>query len=130
MSEMILPRLEPTEHVKTRKLWEEVFPEDTKAFLDYYYYIKTRDNQIYVIEADGDICSMLQLNPYTVRVEEKEFPSAYIIAVATKENYRRRGYMGALLRTSLNDMYAKKIPFTFLMPAAEAIYTPYDFRFS
>ena len=37
--------------------------------------------------------------------------------------------MGALLRTSLNDMYKKKVPFTFLMPAAEAIYTPYDFRF-
>ena len=129
MSKMTLRRLEANEHVKTRILWEEVFPEDTKAFLDYYYYIKARDNQIYVIEADGEICSMLQLNPYTVRVEEKEFPSAYIIAVATKEEYRRRGYMGALLRTSLNDMYASKIPFTFLMPAAEAIYTPYDFRF-
>ena len=127
--QMTLRILEQDEHGKTRSLWEEVFPEDTKIFLDYYYYIKTRDNQIYVIEEDEEFCSMLQLNPYIVRVEEKEFPSAYIIAVATKEKYRRRGYMGALLRASLNDMYAKKIPFTFLMPAAEAIYTPYDFRF-
>ena len=71
MSKMTLRRLEANEHVKTRILWEEVFPEDTKAFLDYYYYIKARDNQIYVIEADGEICSMLQLNPYTGRVEEK-----------------------------------------------------------
>ena len=126
---MTLRILEQDEHGKTRSLWEEVFSEDTKIFLDYYYYIKTRDNQIYVIEEDEEFCSMLQLNPYIVRVEEKEFPSAYIIAVATKEKYRRRGYMGALLRASLNDMYAKKIPFTFLMPAAEAIYTPYDFRF-
>lgn len=129
MSNMILRRLEQDEHVRTRRLWEEVFPEDTKAFLDYYYYIKTRDNEIYVIEEEGDICSMLQLNPYTIRIEEKEFPSAYIIAVATRAEYRRQGYMGALLRASLKDMYARKIPFTFLMPAAEAIYTPYDFRF-
>lgn len=126
---MKLRRLEPSEHGKTRELWEEVFPDDTKAFLDYYYYIKTRDNAIYVIEEDGEICSMLQLNPYMVRVEGQEFPSAYIIAVATRKEYRSRGYMGALLRTSLKEMYNRGLPFTFLMPAAEAIYTPYDFRY-
>ena len=126
---MILRKLEQSEHDRTRRLWEEVFTEDTKAFLDYYYYIKTRDNQIYAVEEDGDICSMLQLNPYKVVVEGTEFPSAYVIAVATKAEYRRRGYMGALLRVSLHDMYEQKLPFTFLMPAAEAIYTPYDFRY-
>lgn len=129
MIRMILRRLDPDEHGRTRKLWEEVFADDTKAFLDYYYYIKTRDNEIYVVEEDEGICSMLQLNPYTIRVEELEFPSAYIIAVATRKEYRSRGYMGALLRTSLQDMYNRGIPFTFLMPAAEAIYTPYDFRY-
>lgn len=129
MIRMILRRLDPDEHGRTRKLWEEVFADDTKAFLDYYYYIKTRDNEIYVVEEDGGICSMLQLNPYTVRMEEQEFPSAYIIAVATRKEYRSRGYMGALLRTSLKEMYNRGLPFTFLMPAAEAIYTPYDFRY-
>ena len=100
-----------------------------ECFLDYYYYIKTKDNQIYVVEEDGQICSMLQLNPYLLKIEESERPSAYIIAVATKEEYRGRGFMGNLLRQALNDMYTAKVPFTFLMPAAEAIYTPYDFRF-
>ena len=126
---MKLRRLDPSEHGKTRERWEEVFPDDTKAFLDYYYYIKTRDNAIYVIEEDGEICSMLQLNPYMVRVEGQEFPSAYIIAVATRKEYRSRGYMGALLRASLKEMYSRGLPVTFLMPAAEAIYTPYDFRY-
>ena len=126
---MILRKLDQSEHGKTRPLWEEVFVEDTKDFLDYYYYIKTRDNQIYVVEEDGQIRSMLQLNPYTLKVGSKELPSAYIIAVATRKAFRGRGFMGALLRTALEDMYQAKIPFTFLMPAAEAIYTPYDFRF-
>lgn len=126
---MEVRRLDQSEHPATRQLWEEVFPEDTKEFLDYYYYIKTRDNQIYVVEEDGGICSMLQLNPYRVRIGEKEFPSDYIIAVATRKPYRSRGFMGALLRTSLEDMYRRKLPFTFLMPAAEAIYRPYDFRY-
>lgn len=126
---MILRKLTQEEHGNTRPLWEEVFADDTKTFLDYYYYIKTRDNEIYTVEEDGQICSMLQLNPYTLNIVNNSFPGAYIIAVATREPYRGRGYMGALLRTALNDMYAKKMPFTFLMPAAEAIYTPYDFRF-
>ena len=120
---MILRRLKQEEHGKTRKLWEEVFPEDTKAFLDYYYYIKARDNQIFVIEEDGEIRSMLHLNPYQVRIENRFFPTAYIVAVATQKPYRSRGYMGRLLHASLREMYERKMPFTFLMPAAEAIYT-------
>lgn len=126
---MILRKLSQEEHGNTRPLWEEVFADDTKAFLDYYYYIKTRDNEIYTVEEEGQICSMLQLNPYTLKIENHSFPGAYIIAVATRKPFRGRGYMGALLRAAFVDMYEKKMPFTFLMPAAEAIYTPYDFRF-
>ncbi len=126
---MQLRKLEINEHGRTRTLWEKVFAEDSREFLDYYYFIKTRDNQIYVIEEDGGVRSMLQLNPYLLQVEDRQFPCNYIIAVATEENYRKRGYMGELLRKAMQDMYARKEPFTFLMPAAEAIYTPYDFRF-
>ena len=101
---MIIRKLEQSEHIATRKLWEEIFPEDTKAFLDYYYYIKAAKNQIYVVEEDGRICSMLQLNPYRIRLEDKSFPSEYIVAVATKKEYRSRGYMRALLNTVLERM--------------------------
>ena len=79
---MIIRKLEQNEHGKTRELWEQVFPEDTKEFLDYYYFVKARDNQIYVIEEEGEIRSMLQLNPYEIRIENRVFPSFYIIAVA------------------------------------------------
>ena len=51
---MELRRLEEQEHQKTRKLWEEVFSDDTRAFLDYYYFIKTKENEIWVIEEDGE----------------------------------------------------------------------------
>lgn len=126
---MELRKLEQNENGKTRPLWEHVFNEDTKAFLDYYYFFKARDNEIYVVEEDGKICSMLQLNPYLLQVEESRFTGNYIIGVATEPEYRKRGYMGALLRRSIQEMYDRGELFTFLMPAAEAIYTPYDFRF-
>lgn len=117
------------EHGNTRALWEAVFPEDTKQFLDYYYFLKARENEIYVVEEDDQICSMLQLNPYSLQVAQERFTGHYIIAVATDPAYRKRGYMSALLRKSMEDMYDRGELFTYLMPAAESIYTPYDFRF-
>lgn len=121
--------LKQQEHGKTRVLWEKVFQEDSKAFLDYYYFFKTRENSVYVVEEDEEIRSMLHLNPFLIQVGEGQFDVRYIIAVATEESYRKRGYMGMLLRKAMQAMYQEKQPFTFLMPAAEAIYTPYDFRF-
>ena len=53
---MIIRKLEQSEHIATRKLWEEIFPEDTEAFLDYYYYIKAK-NQIYVVKRMGEFVS-------------------------------------------------------------------------
>lgn len=126
---MILKKLKQLDHDKTRPLWERVFAEDTRDFLNYYYSIKTEDNEIYVIEMDGEIHSMLHLNPYMLRVGKKEEPSRYIVAVATDQGYRGKGYMTELLRKSIRDMYQKKMPFAFLMPAAKEIYYPHNFRF-
>ena len=126
---MILRKLKANEHVLTRPLWERVFDEDTTEFLDYYYTSKTEDNEIYVIEKDGEIHSMLHLNPYVLQIGKKEEGSRYIVGVATDRMYRGQGQMTELLRKAVRDMYTKKLPFTFLMPADEKIYYPHDFRF-
>lgn len=126
---MELRKLEKQEHGKTRELYENVFTQDTKEFLDYYYSVKTKDNEIYVIEDEEKMVSMIHLNPYRLRVGETLYQANYIVAVATDANYRKRGLMGRLLKHTMREMYERKEPFTFLMPAAEAIYYPYDFRF-
>nr|WP_317283857.1 GNAT family N-acetyltransferase [uncultured Sellimonas sp.] len=117
------------EHGITRPLWEEIFTEDDASFLNYYYQWKTAENEIYVIEDKNLPVSMLQLNPYMVRSEKGNFLLHYIIAVATKKEYRKKGYMTELLTTAAKEMYKRKEPFTFLMPAAEDIYYPHGFRF-
>ena len=126
---MKLRKLEPQEHGKTRKLWEEIFAEDTPQFLDYYYTVKTAENEIYVIEEDDKIVSMLHLNPYQMRIGDKLYQTHYIVAVATDENYRKRGYMAELLNYTMQVMKDRGEPFTFLMPVAEAIYKPFGFEF-
>ena len=76
---------------KTRKLWEEVFSDDTRAFLDYYYFIKTKENEIWVIEEDGEIQSMLQLNPYQLQVAEHPFFYAVILLQWPQEHNTEAG---------------------------------------
>lgn len=129
MFKMKLRKLSQEEHQKTRVLWEKIFIEDTNAFLDYYYTVKTRDNEIFVVEDQGEIIAMLQLNPYQLRVNQNSYPADYIVAVATDERYRKRGIMASLLKAAIKEMYSQGKPFTFLMPAAESIYYPFDFRF-
>ncbi len=124
---MTLKKLNLEEHARTRDLWEEVFEEDTKEFLDYYYKYMTNHNQIYAIEKDEQLVSMLHLNPYQIQMVGKLFPIQYIVGVATKKAYRKQGLMGELLRRVLQDMHENKEPITYLMPAAESIYTPYGF---
>ena len=119
--------LKPEERGLTRKLYHAVFAEDTERFIDYYYQYKIRDNEILVLEEEGKIISMLHLNPYTMIVNGYEFPCNYIVAVATDPDYRHQGCMRALLERALNDMADRKMPFTFLMPASESIYAPFDF---
>lgn len=126
---MILRKLKSEEHTLTRPLWEKVFEEDTAEFLDYYYTEIANQNEIYVIEMDGEIRSMIHLNPYHLKVGRKEVESRYIVAVATDAFYRGKGYMTELLKKTVRDMYAAQIPFAFLMPASEKIYYPHDFRF-
>ena len=114
---------------RTRQIWETIFTEDSTKFLDYYYQVKNAENEVVTLEEDGKEVSMLHLNPYPMRLGRKNADSHYIVAVATDPDYRHRGYMAELLKASMQRMYEKKEPFTFLMPASEAIYLPFDFRF-
>lgn len=128
-TQRIVRYLKPQEKVRSRALYEEMFPEDEEAFVDAYYRYKTPDNEILVMEEDGALISMLHLNPYSFRMRNRLVESSYIVAVATRPQYRHQGCMRALLTHALEDLYEKKHPFTFLMPADEAIYRPFDFRF-
>lgn len=119
--------LRAEERYLSRPLYESVFPEDSQRFVDYYYEYKIRDNEILCLREDGVVIAMLHLNPYTLIVNGYEVKSNYIVAVGTHKDYRHRGYMRILLEKALNDMATKGMSFTFLMPASEAIYAPFDF---
>ncbi len=120
--------LKDNEKGKSEALYRAAFPEDKDAFVEYYYSYVTRDNKILVLEQEGEISSMLHLNPYRLSVNGTEVDAYYYVAVATKADCRHQGMMRKLLYKSLNDIHAEGHPFTYLMPANRAIYEPFDFR--
>ena len=117
-----------TKCLKTRKIWEEVFWEDSKKFTDYYFEEKAEDNIGYII-GEKEIRAMMFRTPYEAVVYGKKCFLSYIVGVATKEQFRHQGLMTALLKESFGKMYHEKEPFTFLMPANPAIYEPFDFTY-
>lgn len=122
-------KLKQEEHGWTRALYEEAFPEDGRAFTDYYYQWKTRDNVIFAALEEEKICGMVHLNPVTMWMDEKLQELHYIVAVATRKEYRHQGIMRRLLNLAEKYMKEREEAFTFLMPASEAIYKPFGYRF-
>ena len=116
-----------SEKQRTRPLYEEAF-EDPPAFVDYYYREKCADNKMAVLEEDGQIRSMVHLNPYTVCVHGNKAPSYYLVAVATDRQHRGKGYMTRVLRAAFTEMEREGVPFCFLLPVNEAIYKPFCFE--
>ena len=120
--------LKDNEKGKSEALYRGAFPEDKDAFVEYYYSYVTKDNRILVLEQEGEISSMLHLNPYRLSVNGTEVNAYYYVAVVTKAECRHQGMMRKLLVRSLNDIHEEGHPFTYLMPVNRAIYEPFDFR--
>lgn len=118
------------ENQRARKLYEEIFDEDSPAFVDYYFRVKAAENEIFVVENEKqEILATLHLNPYKMMFCDERVKTNYIVAVATRADCRHQGMMCSLLQASLQEMYRREETFTWLMPAAEAIYRPFGFRF-
>lgn len=116
------------EYGKCIPLWKEAFPEDSEAFLDYYFGKKILDSQVIVKEDEGGkMLTMAHLNPYKVRVRDRMYVLPYIVGVATASDSRHQGHMRDVLVTMLQDMHEAHTPFCYLMPASPDIYRPFGF---
>lgn len=120
--------LEQEEKILTKPLYQEAFFEDSAGFVKYYYSEKIKDNRI-LADIEESVKSMIMLNPYNISVFNKKYYLDYIVAVATKTEYKRQGYMRRLLDKTLIDMNEIKVPFTYLIPANKDYYLPFDFSF-
>lgn len=115
-------------------MWQRNF-HDPVPYADFYFEEVYGKNKVLLniqeeSEADEPIMmGMLHLNPYTLRIKGDSVPAHYIVGVATDEEYRRQGVMRELLIDSFQRLKKNGEAFTYLMPADENYYLPFDFRF-
>ena len=124
-------------------MWQRNF-HDPAPYADFYFQEVYGKNQVLLNlsgktmdsrdenheqEDEGTIKGMLHLNPYLLHVQGKEVQAHYIVGVATDEEYRRQGVMKELLVETFSRLRNQGEPFTYLMPADEQYYLPFDFRF-
>lgn len=129
------------------RMWQRIF-QDPEPFAQYYYEQMYPNNKVYTMwsEEEDDpttevalqmqtiqpqkLCGMIHLNPYKTKIGQTIQEIDYIVGVAVDEKMRRQGIMRTMLQEVMRTMRNERKPFTFLMPASEAYYTPFDFRFA
>lgn len=114
---------------ETKHLWHMCFPEDSESFIEYYYKEKTKDNEILVKKDNGLLISMVQYNPYAVKLRGRLWKLDYLVGVATEESRRREGHFRDVFVKMLHDEEAAGKPITYLVPVNPAVYAPMGFTF-
>ena len=111
-----------TEKQQTRKLYQEAF-DDPEVFVDYYYSDKCLDNKMIVSEENGEVISMLHLNPFGMNLCGTPVNTYYVVAVATTQERRHQGHMSRIFEEAFRILKEEKIPLVFLLPVEESIYS-------
>lgn len=121
-----------TKKQRVYEMWEDNF-HDPVSYADFYFSEVYGKNEVLLnqeTQADDDIVKgMLHLNPYALHVKGQPTKAKYIVGVATDEEYRRQGVMRELLVKTFQELRSRGELFTYLMPADENYYLPFDFRF-
>jgi predicted acetyltransferase len=100
---------------QVRQMWKTVFG-DPEAYMDIYFRDKYRNDNTLVYVEDGKPVASLQMLPYMFSFCGREIPISYISGACTLPEYRRKGYMSALLKQSFHEMRKRNIPLSLLVP--------------
>lgn len=113
---------------EVRNLWDACFEEDSVNWRDWYFqYSYSPENTILLFE-DNNLASMIQMNPYSMYINNKIVKAASLAGVATYEKYRKKGYAGRLIETGLFEMQKRGVVFSFLYPFNYDFYRKFGYE--
>ena len=111
-------------------MWQRNFHDPVPYARFYFDEVYGKNDILLNVQDDEDtIKGMLHLNPYGLSLGGQNVDAHYIVGVATDEEFRRQGVMRELLKETFSRLRSQGETFTYLMPADENYYLPFDFRF-
>ncbi|MGI6030927.1 MAG: GNAT family N-acetyltransferase [Eubacteriales bacterium] len=120
----MIRRASPADKTAVMEMWDRVFGE-SDAYMELYFTQKYRDDQCYLSERDGVICSSLQVLPYDFGLWEDRVRMGYISGVATLSEFRGQGEMTQLLEGTLRGMEQDGYTLATLIPASSSLFGLY-----
>lgn len=113
-----------------RALWERCFP-DEGGFNDYFFSHFFDVRRVLLSEEGSNICAMVQMLPYSLRINGRERAVTYIYGACTDPTCRRQGHMARLLEHSfVQDRKVGRIA-SALIPAEKWLfdfYKPFGYQ--
>ena len=112
---------------KAYALYEVSFPEDSKAYRDYFFLHHYNEmNMRYILE-DGIMKASLHLKMNDFQFIDKTLMIPLILGAATDPSYRKQGYMTRLLSQYIEECKEKKIPWIILSTELPQVYEQVGF---
>lgn len=128
MAEIVFCRDKHKYQEQMRQLWVDAF-EDPKAYLDYYFGERIQSSQVMLaVEArTEELLCMMHVNPIHGVIQGKTVEFPYIVGVATRRNWQRRGLMRQCMQRVLKDLRGQGYTFVVLMAEREEYYKDFGF---
>lgn len=112
--------------IQLEQIYRECF-DDSEAFVKYFMEKIKPKAQVVCVEDNGTIVSSVYLIPTELKLLDKTVPACFITAVATRKEYRNKGYLTRLLDKALVELYHKGVIMALLCPFKPDFYSKYGF---
>lgn len=99
---------------------------DSKQYQKFFF--NSKEKQIKYITKRNLIASNLYYRDHIITINDNNYQSAFLFAIATSKFYQKQGYMKELIYTSLNEFYPNYI-FVYLHPDVENFYEKFGFSY-
>lgn len=123
----MIRQAQPRDLPQLISLWQEAFLE-SEAAAQFYFARRHEDQNLLVIEDEGEIAGMLTMLPVSLRVQGRDWPARYVFAVATRKTRRKQGISSSLLAAAHEAMKAEGCLASLLVPATPDLFDYYGKR--
>lgn len=112
---------------EVKQLWNLCFRQEDPSYTDYYFKNLFQCQNCLVYIVDGKVVSSLIRAPHELVLNGQVLRTSMILGVCTHPDYRKKGYMKALMEVCLDACEHTEI-ITLIQAYQPELYTPFGFR--